>query len=64
MKYWTESKTMRLNVALIMLSVTDGVVQYAYAVEGLFDPALYSVLFFAIGVANVILRKMTTTGIR
>lgn len=64
MKYWTESKTMRFNVAMLLMSATDAFIQYAYAIEGVIDPALYPWLFFGAGVVNVLLRKLTNTGIR
>jgi len=59
MKKWYQSKTVWANVALVL----GAVIQMLPQLQVTMTPEQYGMVFFAFGTINLVLRKLTTTGI-
>ena len=64
MKYWYESKTMWLNIAVGLSVLTGALVEFLPYLDGVVPAAVYKWSLFLSSMANVGLRKVTTTGIK
>ena len=59
MKKWYQSKTVWTNVALVL----GAVIQMLPQLQVTMTPDQYAMIFFVFGTINLVLRKLTTTGI-
>lgn len=62
-KSWYQSKTIWFNILTIGGAVMDGVLGLLPTVQPLIAPEVYPLVLFTLGVVNVILRAITTSGI-
>ena len=58
-KKWYQSKTVWTNI----LTIAVGIISAIVSQEGLIPPVVLKWMFVSMGVINVILRAITTTGI-
>jgi hypothetical protein len=60
MKNWYKSKTIRTNAIVVIGAIT----QFLPQLQVTMTVKQYAIAFFLFGVANLVLRKVTTTAIK
>jgi len=59
-KNWFQSKTVWVNIAVVLLAIQQAMPQ----VQSFVDPKVYAVILGVIGFINIILRAVTSKGIK
>jgi len=62
-KKWYQSKTVWFNVASVIIAVTAGLGEFLPILGPVISQQLMTYFIFGAGIVNLILRKLTTTGI-
>ena len=58
-KKWSRSKTIWFNVLTTLVAVLSGIAGLLPTLELVIPSGVYAIMFFAIGVTNIVLRSVT-----